>query len=142
MRGDFKEKKEKERGRYFMDITKFNTVQACEEGAWVTILDFDEIPTDIEFKVVGIDSKKFKERVNLLTRKNEGKSKQDMVKLEEDTIRLLASITLDWKGVEDSEGKVIEFTLDAVENVYRNSPWISEQIIEFAKSRRNFLSER
>lgn len=125
-----------------MNIMEFNTVNACEHGAWVTIKDFDEIDTDFRIKVVGIDSKKFKERVNLLTRKNEGKNKQDMIKLEEDTIRMLASISIAWEGAEDADGKKIEFSSDAVEEVYRNSPWVSEQVIEFAKDRKNFLEKK
>lgn len=136
-----KTKKENKRKREdFMDITKLNSVEACERGSWIEIKDFYGEPTGIKFKVIGIDSKKFKDQVNRLSRMNENsKVKSDNDKQEAETIRMLVSITMDWENVEDSEGKTIPFTKEAVQEVYENSPIISEQIIKFTSDRTNFL---
>lgn len=125
-----------------MNISAFNSVSACEEGSWKTIVDFDGIETDFKIKVIGIDSKKFKEQVNLLSRRAEAKKQQDIIQLEESSIRMLVSITRDWSGAEDEDGNEIPFSADAVEALYRNSPFVSEQIIEFAKERRNFIEKK
>jgi len=123
-----------------MDITKLNSVNACEKGAWVSIKDFYGEPTDIKFKVIGIDSKKFKDQINRLSRMNEGsKTKMDGDKQEAETIRMLVSITMDWENAEDSDGNEIPFSKEMVEEVYTNSPIISEQVIKFASDRTNFL---
>jgi kynurenine formamidase len=122
-----------------MKISKFNTVEACEKGAWLTIQDFDEMDTDIEIKVIGVDSKVFKKQVNKLARQNEGKKVSDADKLEAETIRTLVAITTDWKNVEDDEDKAVPFSKEAVEIVYTESPYICAQIIKFASDRTNFL---
>lgn len=121
------------------NISMFNSVEKCEKGAWITIKDWDGIETDIKFKVVGVDSKKFKEQVNRLSKMQDGQKLKDIEKLEESSIRTLVAITEDWENVEDADGKAIPFSKDAVDEVYRNSPMISEQVIEFAKQRQNFL---
>lgn len=118
---------------------KFNTVNACEEGAWIDIKDFDGMKTDFSIKVLGIDSKKFKAEINRLTKANENNKVQDMDKLELSTIRTLVGITIDWEGAEDEEGNKIPFTKEMADVVYTNSPHVSQQVIEFAKDRTNFL---
>lgn len=120
-----------------MDITKFNTADACEQGAWVTIKDFDDIDTDMQFKVLGIDSKRFKSQVNRFSKQNENK-KMDMEKLEASSIRTLVAITVGWKNVE-MDGKEIPFDDKTAEEIYTTSPHISNQVLSFAQERTNFL---
>ena len=134
-----------------MNISDFNTVAACEKGAWMTIKDFDGIDTDMEFKVIGIDSKAFKSQVNRLSKQNENK-KMDMDQLEASQIRTLTAITIDWKNIEKGTGEFdavgneimesIPFTKENAEAIYINSPHISNQIVEFAKERTNFLERK
>lgn len=126
-----------------MKISNFNTVDSCERGAWVTIKDFDEMDTDMEFLVVGVDSKVFKAQVNRIAKQNEvRKDKMDMDKLEKSTIRTLVAITKDWKNVEDDEGKEIKFSTETAEIIYTEAPYIAQQIIEFAKERQNFIEKK
>lgn len=121
-----------------MDISKFNTVDKCEKGAWVTIKDFDGINTDIKFKVVGVDSKRFKQEMNRLVKQNENDKTKDMEKMEMSTIRTLVAITLDWENIEMND-ELVEFSKEIADEIYTNSPLISEQVINFAKDRTNFL---
>lgn len=121
-----------------MDITKFNTVDACEKGAWVTIKDFDGVDTDIRIKVVGIDSKRFKQEMNRLVKQSETDKNKDMEKLEASSIRTLVAITMDWEGMQMGKEDVA-FSKEKADEIYTNSPHISNQVIEFAKDRTNFL---
>ena len=125
-----------------MKINEFNTVQLCEQGAWLTIKDFDECDTDMEIKVVGVDSKKFKSQVNRISKMSSGSKTPDMERLEESSIRTLVAITIDWKNVEDEEGNEIPHSDEKALEVYTASPYISAQIIEFAKDRKNFLEKK
>jgi len=125
-----------------MDITKFNTVQACEDGAWLTIRDFEDAKTDIALKVIGVDAKRFKTEVLKLAKKAEGTKIQDTEELEMSNIRTLVSITVDWKGVDGPDGKAIPFSKEMANEIYTNSPHIAKQVLEFAKERTNFLSEK
>jgi len=123
-----------------MKISNFNTASACEKGAWVIIKDFDDLDTDMRVKVLGVDSKAYKSQINRLVKMNEqNKNKVDMEKLEASSIRTLVAITIDWENIEDDEENTIPFTKEMAQTIYENSPHISNQIIEFAKERVNFL---
>ena len=126
-----------------MNISQFNTASACEKGAWILIKDFDDVDTDMGFKVLGVDSKAYKAQINRLVKMNEqNKNKMDMEKLEASSIRTLVAITMDWENVDDDEGNGIPFTKEMAQTIYENSPHISNQIIEFAKERQNFLGKK
>ena len=123
-----------------MKISNFNTASACEKGACVIIKDFDNLDTDMRVKVLGVDSKAYKSQINRLVKMNEqNKNKVDMEKLEASSIRTLVAITIDWENIEDDEENTIPFTKEMAQTIYENSPHISNQIIEFAKERVNFL---
>ena len=126
-----------------MKISNFNTASACEKGAWVIIKDFDDLDTDMRVKVLGVDSKAYKSQINRLVKMNEqNKNKVDMEKLEASSIRTLVAITIDWENIEDDEENTIPFTKEMAQTIYENSPHISNQIIEFAKERQNFLEKK
>jgi len=126
-----------------MKISTFNTAEACEKGAWMTIKDFDGIETDMKIKVLGVDSKAFKSQVNRLAKQNEAsKNKMDMEKLEASSIRTLVAITIDWENVDDEKGEPIPFGKEIAQSIYESSPHISNQIIEYANERTNFLEEK
>lgn len=127
-----------------MDISTFNTVKACEEGKWVNIVNLDGDKTDIRIKVIGVDSKRFKEESQKLAKYFE-RTKNDKVRdydeIEMKTISMAVAITVDWENVEE-DGKKVPFTKENVTRIYSYAPAIIEQITKVAKDRHNFLSTK
>jgi hypothetical protein len=127
-----------------MDISKFNTVQACEEGVWVDISDPEGNKTDVRIKVVGVDSKTYKNEshklAKYLERIKDDKSK-DYDEIELKTRAMAVAITMDWENLEE-EGKKLPFNKETADRIYELAPGIPEQIIKVAKDRANFLSKK
>ena len=127
-----------------MDISKFNTVDTCENGEWVDLRSPDGEKLDIRIKVVGVDSKKYKNEsqkmMKYLERIKDSKN-TDFDEIEAKTIAMAVSITVDWENMEEGKDKV-PFTKENAQRIYTFAPFIPEQLIKFAKDRSNFLSER
>lgn len=69
-------------------------------------------------------------------RKNRGKTTAE--KMAEDGLNLLVAITVGWEGIEEN-GQPIPFTQENARRIYKQFPFIKEQVDEFAGDRRNFI---
>ena len=127
-----------------MDIGAFNTVKACEEGTWINIKDLEGNKTDIRIKVIGVDSKRYKEESQKLAKYFE-RTRDDKVKdydeIEMKTISMATAITIDWENVQEN-GKDLAFTKENVTRIYSLAPALLEQVTKVAKDRHNFLSKK
>jgi len=120
-----------------MDIEKLYTVDLHEAGAEVQINGPDGKPTDIFIKMVGIDSKTWR---NIIKRKERAllKMSYDEIAEVEDGYLILAEATLGWRGIE-SNGKPVEFSKKKAEQLYKNAPYIRDQVDVFIANRSNFM---
>lgn len=124
-----------------MDLKTLDITSPANEGVWMDI----EHPItgevlDIKIKVAGIDSniyrKKLREQQNKRIRK--GFKNITAEELEAEAIELLVACTLDWKGVE-YEGQELECNPENIRKIYKEFPWIREQVDLFINDRANFL---
>jgi hypothetical protein len=127
-----------------MDLSKFDTSHASENGVKFTLLDPSNFePTDIVFTLLGMDSAKYKNQKKLINNKRMNKmvrkKELDISETEKEDIDLLANCTLGWSGVLDGE-KTIKFSFDNAKELYTRYPWIFEQVNEFIGNRANFFS--
>jgi hypothetical protein len=137
-----------------MDLQKLNSVDACEKGAVLSIVDprdEETILTDdatkepITITVIGRDSKLYQEqqhkavdkRINRRIAKGK-KEKLSSAELEDDTLETLVKCTRAWSHIAYG-GKELECTPENVRMIYTNVPWLREQVNEFIGDRANFL---
>jgi len=126
-----------------VDLSQFDTKKTSEEGVWVEIESpIDGEPLGIHFKILGSDSEVYNKQI----RKNKDKMmKQGMrniksENLEVEEIELLVACTVDWDNIVDN-GEKLECTKENVRCVYKNYPWIKDQVDDFIGDRSNFLSQ-
>jgi len=126
-----------------VDLSQFDTKKTSEEGVWVEIENpIDGEPLGIHFKILGSDSEVYNKQI----RKNKDKMmKQGMrniksENLEVEEIELLVACTVDWDNIVDN-GEKLECTKENVRYVYKNYPWIKDQVDDFIGDRSNFLSQ-
>jgi hypothetical protein len=133
------------------DLSKFNSIDACEKGALMQVEDptdgsplFDEEtkePVTITF--TGLDSKAFKKKQHELQNKrlkNLGRRGQTVVTaeaLEADELELVVEAASSWSHIKD--GEELDFNEANVRRVMRKYPWLLEQSSVFINSRSNFL---
>ena len=124
-----------------MDLKNLNVTEKAEEGSWCEL----EHPVtgetlDIRIKLAGIDSKTYREaaRKQINKRLKKGLRKISVEDTEQEEIELLAACTLDWENVE-YEGKELECNPENVKFVYKEFPWIREQVDAFIADRGNYL---
>lgn len=117
-----------------MDINQLYTVDAHEKGAEMQLKDENSKPLDMYIKVVGVDSKLFREVKNKLRRDILADPSVDMEELKTNS---LADITLGWRGFLE-KGKEIKFSQKRILQLYQNAPYIADQIDMFCNARANF----
>lgn len=125
-----------------MDLTKLDTVAACEKGFPLVIKDAEDMPTDIVIHVVGVDSKVFrnenaKVQARIAMAEKRGK-KLDPLELEESYCELLAKCTLGWENLELG-GKKLEFSQDKAQEIYQSYPLIKTQVFAALFDRAAFV---
>ena len=126
-----------------LDLAKYDVVSAAEEGATLTLRDpVSDVPFEgSTITVLGTDSKLYRDAVKakLNSRLNQKKSaKVDMDQEERKSIELLARMTVGWTGIARN-GSEVDCTFENAVAVYREFPWIKEQVDEFVSDRSNFL---
>jgi len=124
-----------------MELSDLQTVDNHETGAECQILSpVDGKLTDVFIKLKGIDSKEWrsqkkKQTSKLLSARASGKIEDlDFDALD---IEALVECTIDWKGIKDGK-KDYPCTKDNARNLYKNSPFIVQQLLEFVGRRENF----
>lgn len=141
-----------------MPILKYSTLDAANEGTWMTIVDPEtgasmyENDEPVRLKLAGSDSKiyqKFESDLQnlLMSRAIKKNNRVIMPKLsseesKERDLKLAVALTLDWSNVILKEGESpAPFTKENVELVYKQVPDILDQVKEFVENRSNFLKK-
>ena len=124
-----------------MELTQFDVVSPANEGVWMNLEHpVTGEPLEVKIKLAGIDSDYYKKELRRQQNKRfkKGFRKMNAEELESETIELLVACTLDWDGVE-LEGQALECNPENVRKVYKQFPWIKEQVDNFINDRANFL---
>jgi hypothetical protein len=129
-----------------IDLAKLDTNKASEEGVWCDI----ENPstgeqTGIRIKVLGMDSKAYKNQTRKVQDKNLKKGFRGMKNLKSETlennrIELICVCTVDWENVQYN-AETLECNPENKKWLYKEYPWIFDQVDEFIGDRGNFLGE-
>lgn len=124
-----------------MDLSKLESISNHEEGAECQILSpSDGKLTDVYIKLKGIDSKEWRSQkkrqtAKLLSAKASGKLEElDFDALDVDA---LVACTIDWRGI-TKDNKPYPFSKKNVEALYKQSPYIVQQLLDFIGVRQNF----
>lgn len=129
-----------------MDLNLLDTKKLSNEGAWMRVLNIGTgEETDVEILLCGVDSQHFKnarrEWENRRRDKLEkGAGLPNSEELEKARLATLVACTLDWRNL-DLDGKSVACNSISANHVYRNFPWLREQVDNFIGDRRNFLSD-
>lgn len=131
-----------------MDLSELDSVKAAEQGAAMELLHpVSKAPlkqadgTPITITLAGTDSDRFRKaerekanrRLNATTRKP-----LDVDTFKADGIDLLVACTITWSGIKVA-GELLDCTPANAARVYKEFPWIKEQVDAFAAERSNFL---
>lgn len=130
-----------------MDLKKLNlagsdaeTLHLCHPSTGVELVD-EEDGTPVLIELHSSDSDVVRGAVRRFGNKklNEKKGrKQSMEELEDSSAKILAAATAGWSGMRFGSDE-LEFTKENAESVYKDFPWIREQVEEFINDRSNFL---
>ena len=116
-----------------MDFKKLDVIGVAEKGFDYVFIDpRDGTETDVVISVIGAGSRTYKQadaKIEAYKAQcyKRGKSPDDEV-LEDLNIKLVASCTRDWKGVEE-DGKPIKFSYDEAVRMYKAYPLLTNQVI-------------
>lgn len=117
-----------------MDIKGLYTAEIHEQGAELQVKDQSGKPMDCYIKVVGTDSTRWR---SIVRDKMRSLVADDDIT---DSATLLAKATIGWRGFEEN-GKPYDFTEDRAAELYRNAPYISDQVDRFIANRANFMND-
>ena len=123
-----------------MEINQLLTVESHEAGAECQILSpVDRSKTDVFIKIMGADSKawrnaKKKQTAEIIAKRSAGKTEIDYDAMDVDAI---SSITIDWRGI-TKDGKEWPCNAKNKKELFNNSPFIVEQLLEFLSKGENF----
>jgi len=123
------------------NLKTLDVVSKANEGTTVDIVHpVTGDPLGIKVQVVGQDSDLYRkaQRKILNKRLNDKKFKTRAEELENEAIDLLAGCTVGWEGIQEGETD-IPFSVDAAKRVYREYPWMKEQVDMAIGDRGNFL---
>ena len=133
------------------DLSKFDTATLANNGAPVplvsplgdVIIGNDGKP--VTFYIYGQDSKKFRDTINEIRRRNVGKKAKVKTPDEEDAevIERLADLTAGWSNNFDLDGEAFTYSRENAIKLYSDSrfQWLYEQINRAVMNRANFLAE-
>jgi hypothetical protein len=119
-----------------MDIKDLYTAQKHEEGAECQIHDESGNFLDMYIRVVGLDSDKWRTAMRETKRRILTDSKDDREKADYELDQLVDA-TLDWRGFM-SDGEELKFSKKRVRDLYKNAPYIRDQVDRFIAERANF----
>jgi DNA polymerase III alpha subunit len=129
-----------------IDLAKLDTNKASEEGVWCDI----ENPatgeqTGIRIKVLGMDSKAYKNQTRKVQDRNLKKGFRGMKNLKSETLEnnkreLICVCTVDWENIQYNTEN-LECNPENKKWLYKEFPWIFDQVDEFIGDRGNFVGE-
>lgn len=129
-----------------VDLSRLDTSKTSESGVWMEIENPSTgEPLGIKFKVLGMDSKAYRDHQRKTQDRNIKKGFRGLKQLksetiENDKIELISACTVDWENVVYA-GEVLDCTRENCRWLYKQYTWIFDQIDEFIGDRGNFLGE-
>lgn len=136
------------------DLKNLNVIEAADKGATMKVMHptepralFSEAEDGKKFNweidVLGSDSDKFKQlsrkkAQKMISSQNKKKS-IDLESAESENVDILARCTTGWRNI-IIDGSEIEFSYESAKRLYREYPFIKEQVDEFIGDRDNFLA--
>jgi hypothetical protein len=124
-----------------MDVKEFHTSKGCEDGAEMRVYN-EKLGqmSDVYITVRGIDSDAYREAIQVqrLAAFTDSYSRERTVITERER-DLAVAATIGWKGLEKN-GKELEFNEKECLNLYKQAPYIVDQVIKFAEKRANFTT--
>lgn len=129
-----------------MDLSKLDTTERANKGAWTTVVDIGTgKETDARILLAGVDSEQFKEAKEKWENKRRAKLEKGAglptsQELDQARLETLVACTLDWENV-DVDGNSLSCNRSQIIYVYKRFPWLREQVDQFIGDRRNFLPE-
>lgn len=126
-----------------MDLTTLDTRKMADKGSVLQLRH----PTTFEpiegmtITLLGLDSSTYRNKQKALTQDklDQGRRFKNSVDISEmDTLSLLAACTIEWTGFEEGQ-QALECNEKNVIRVYKDWPWIREQVDAFIGDRANFL---
>lgn len=124
-----------------MDINQLETAPIHEEGREVQIKGPDGLETDVYIHVVGVDSKTWRKIARKMQKGVIEESLPDKYKDDgiSERAESIAQATIGWRGITD-DGKEVKFSKSKAFNLYRNAPYILNQVDVFIGNRANFMN--
>ena len=119
-----------------MDLSQLYTADAHNSGSEMQVKGPTGEVTDFYITLAGIDSDVWRESVKS-RRAAAVEAAMSGEGVEVDEAEVLALATIGWRGLE-SGGEGVEFSVDAAKELYRNAPYILDQVNVFVGDRANF----
>lgn len=130
-----------------MDLASLDMAAAADRGADMALehpVTGAPLLTDagepITIRLLGNDSREFRAAISDLADKQAGKRRQSLEAAEAHSVDLLARLTTGWHGIVYN-GEALAFTRENAARIYRERPWIREQVDKFIGDRGNFFKD-
>jgi hypothetical protein len=134
-----------------IDLGRFDTVSASEEGRWLEPVDFNGKSIGFKIKLHGPDSRLYLQLKQEAQRDgyrimadiaNGLEPRESKLSQEDQDILLCSRLSITWQSTDDDDvvydGKPFPCTLDNAKVLYSKAAAIREQVLRFIGSRRNF----
>lgn len=131
------------------DLGALDTPKLCADGAELRLLHpatFEELP--IFITLLGVDSPEYraakhKAQSDALRKAQKGGKAIPLDDIEESGIAILAACTKAWRTEDEPtitlHGEALECNRGNAAKLYREMPWIKEQVDKFVSDRGNFI---
>lgn len=123
-----------------MKLSQLNTVDAANQGEWCEIVHPVTGKTGVALKLLGQDGRLFRERMASFRAQQANKSPVEIAEASEiEAMATRIAATVAWRGLEDDDGKPLDFTPENVKTLYETAPIARDQADLFMGTRSNFL---
>lgn len=124
--------------------------KAEDEGTVIHIRGIDDLPVfyqqgdskenkPVTIRVAGVHSRRYRRIEEQLRRRKIKAHQLTGEAIYEDNLERVAACTLEWEGFH-AEGKPLQCTTDNVKQVYKQCPWVLEQVLEAMNDHSRFFS--
>lgn len=114
-----------------MEIKNLETRAESNKGREMQVIGWDGKETDFYITVAGIDSDIWQKTKREMARKS---FKNEEISDAES----MAAVTIGWRGLVDN-GKEVPFSYDVAVRIYREAPYLGDQVLLFMADRENFM---
>lgn len=130
------------------DLSTLDLTKTANDGGWLTLRHpVTDVELPIKIKLAGAESDAYKQaerdHTNRRLREMQRGGKMPSVtaeSVEAQALKILATVTLDWEGVE-LDGAPLPFNKQNAETLYKRFAWIQRQAEAFIGDPANFTAE-